>query len=116
MAGVVHGTNVLHSDDPLLRDVLKQCLALAGAGGFNVGSCVNTNADGDTWFENWVCDAPTEVTRGAVFAIGCRTVVTGGTGLFANISGGGTFTQIQAAILPDGTQVGLSPTEYDLRW
>lgn len=60
-----------------------------GAGAEGSGMCVWTDGDGDTWFGPWDVNG-----MGADRSTQGTWYVAGGTGKFANATGGGTFTSL----------------------
>ena len=111
-AGVVHGL----TQRPNGPTTGTMCTDLDAPSGTSSGSCVEVDADGDKWMDDWQCTAEAKTPPGLLFACTGETKVTAGTGKYAKAKGGSTFTINGVAVLPDGTAVGYTTEKYDMNY
>ena len=111
-AGIVHGTTI-RPDGPTTA---THCTDVDSASGTSSGSCVETDADGDKWMNDWSCEPAATTPPGLLFACEGKTKVIGGTGKYSEAKGGTTFTIYGVAVLPDGTVVGYTTATEDMTY
>ena len=107
-AGIVHGTTIR----PNGPTTATHCTDVDSPNGASSGTCVETDADGDKWMNDWSCQPAATTPPGLLFACEGKNNVIGGTGKYSEAKGGSTFTIYGVAVLPDGTVVGYT-TEND---
>lgn len=111
-AGIVYGTT-LRPDGPTTA---TQCTDVDQPTGASSGTCVETDADGDKWMNDWSCEPAATTPPGVLFACEGQTTVIGGTGKYGEAKGTSTFTIYGVAVLPDGTVVGYTTENYDMSY
>jgi len=112
--GRAQGQEMRTSDDANLKLAAIDCLGWSAPDGHSGGSCVDHNGDGDAWWVDYTCNEPATPPPGALFACKGSAQAKGGTGRYASIKGGNTFTQVIVRGLPDGSYVGYTIEDYDL--
>lgn len=115
-AGRAPGMERFPGSQPELSGLRTECYGLADAEGLGKGHCITIAPDGALWVEAYVCDRSVLPPRGAISACSGSSIVLGGTGRFAAISGSGSFTMLTTMIAPDEMQVIYAPGEMQLHW
>lgn len=103
-------SGVLRTDaaDSPLQNAAVQCPGSLSIGIEGAGFCVYTDAGGDKLFSTWTCPTPAATPAGAIAALNCTNVFTGGTGKYNGVSGGNNFLGVTLMAHPDGTVSGYS--------
>ncbi len=103
-------SGALHTDatDSPLQNASLQCPGSLSIGIEGAGFCVYTDTGGDKLFSTWTCATPAPTPAGALAALNCTNVFTGGTGKYEGASGGNSFLGVTLMAHPDGIVSGYS--------